>query len=59
MDAQIDPRLALVAIAVGATTQLAEKLLGVIHQNADDDAELAALVAESDARIARRTQAGG
>ena len=53
--ANVDPRVALAVLAASATAEAVKKIWTLIHQNKDDDAALAAALADLDARIARRS----
>lgn len=51
----VDPRVTLVVMLAGMTIDVAHKVIALIKQNGDDDADLAAILAEAESRLARRT----
>lgn len=55
MDANIDPRIALAAMLVSLGITTVEKIRDLFAKDGHDDATLAALMEEVDARIARRS----
>lgn len=52
---EIDPRILLAEMLVGLGIATWESIKGYFTQNTSDDEELAKLLAECDARIARRS----
>lgn len=51
---EMDPRILLAEMLIGLGITTYENIKNYFTQNSTDDAELAALLAEVDARIARR-----
>lgn len=53
-DVTVDPRIVLAEMLIGMGISTYENVKAYFSQNSDDDAELAKLLAEVDARLARR-----
>lgn len=51
----VDPRVMLAILGVTLTVDAAKKIISLVKQNSNDDAELAAVIAEAESRIARRS----
>ena len=52
---ETDPRILLAEMLIGIGLTTYERVKAYFTQNSDDDADLAALLAELDRRIARRS----